>query len=150
LSIEGHPEVFVAGDLALAKDEAGRALPGVAPVAMQQGRFLARAILNDLRGVARGAFSYLDKGQMATIGRGRAICQVGNLHLTGFVAWVAWLVIHIYYLSGFQNRVIVLLQWAWSYFTFSRGARLIVSRHWKTHDQQAQEPARHEHQEDPA
>lgn len=133
LSLPGHSEVFVAGDLAHFKDPAGKALPGMAPVAMQQGRHVARAILSDLKGVPRKPFRYLDKGQMATVGRGRAICEAGRFQLTGFAAWIAWLVIHIYYLSGFRNRLLVLLQWAWSYFTFARGARLIVSPEWRSH-----------------
>jgi NADH dehydrogenase len=142
LSIEGHPEIFVAGDLAHVIGAGGNALPGIAPVALQQGRYIGKTILDDLDGRVRKPFRYLDKGQMATIGRSRAIVEVGGLHLTGFVAWLAWLVIHIYYLSGFQNRLLVLIQWAWSYLTFSRGARLIVSKHWRSypHDPQGKSP----------
>ncbi len=130
LSLPDHPEVFVAGDLAHFQGPSGKALPGLAPVAMQQGRFVGGAILRELAGKPRGAFEYQDKGQMATIGRSRAICEVGKFRLTGFVAWLAWLLIHIYYLSGFQNRLLVLMQWAWSYVTFARGARLIVAKDW--------------------
>jgi len=133
LSIEGHPEIFVAGDLAHVIGAGGNALPGIAPVALQQGRYIGKTILDELDGRARQPFRYLDKGQMATIGRSRAIVEMGGLHLTGFVAWLAWLVIHIYYLSGFQNRLLVLIQWAWSYLTFSRGARLIVSKYWRSY-----------------
>lgn len=138
LSIDGHPEIFVAGDLAHVTGANGNALPGIAPVALQQGRHIGRTIADELDGRARKPFRYVDKGQMATIGRSRAIVEVGGLHLSGFVAWLAWLVIHIYYLSGFQNRLLVLIQWAWSYLTFSRGARLIVSKHWRSYPRDPQ------------
>ncbi len=134
LSLEGHPEIFVAGDLASARDDAGKPLPGLAPVAMQQGRFIAAAILAELRGQPRGAFHYYDKGQMATIGRSRAIVESGKIRFGGWLAWWAWLLIHIYYLSGFRNRALVLFQWAWSYLTFARGARLIVGKQWRLYD----------------
>ncbi len=140
LSIEGHPELFVAGDLAHAEDEQGHAYPGLAPVAMQQGRFVARAILHDLAGQERGRFHYADKGQMATIGRKRAIVQAGKLRFGGVLAWWTWLLIHIYYLAGFRNRVLVLIQWAWSYLTFSRGARLIVGKRWRSYAPAAATP----------
>jgi NADH dehydrogenase len=133
LSVPGHPEVFVLGDLAHTRDAAGKPLPGVAPVAMQQGRYAARAILDELAGKPRKPFAYLDKGQMATIGRSRAIVQVGRMQLAGWFAWLTWLLIHIYYLSGFKNRLFVLIQWAWSYLTFARGARLIVQKHWRSY-----------------
>jgi NADH dehydrogenase len=128
LSLAGHPEVFVAGDLAHVR---GQALPGVAPVAMQAGRFVGHAIESEIAGKARGEFRYYDKGQMATIGRSRAIAEVGRLRFAGFVAWVVWLVIHIYYLVGFKNRIFVVIQWAWAYLTFRRGARLIVGKEWR-------------------
>ncbi len=140
LSVPGHPELFVLGDMALVRDAGGRPLPGVAPVALQQGRHAARTILADLRGEPRKTFAYVDKGQMATIGRSRAVVQSGKLKMTGFLAWLAWLVIHIYYLSGFKNRVFVLVEWAWSYMTFARGARLIVDKHWRSYPDAA--PAR--------
>ncbi len=133
LSIAGHPELFVLGDMALVRDAQGRPLPGVAPVAMQQGRHVGRTILGELRGAPRKPFVYLDKGQMATIGRSRAIVQSGKLKMSGFLAWLAWLVIHIYYLSSFKNRVFVLVEWAWSYMTFARGARLIVDKNWRSY-----------------
>src|SRR5579871_3265913 len=126
LSIAGHPEVFVIGDLASMKDEAGRPLPGVAPVAMQQGKFLGRVIAADLAKRPREKFHYFDKGSLATIGRAAAIAQFGKIHISGFFAWVTWLFVHILFLIGFRNRILVMLQWAWSYFTFSRGARLIT------------------------
>src|SRR5690606_21248706 len=133
LSVPGHPELFVAGDLAHAEDEHGQPYPGLAPVAMQQGRFVAEAILHDLAGRQRGRFHYRDKGQMATIGRRRAIVQTTKLRFGGVLAWWTWLLIHIYYLTGFRNRILVLIQWAWSYLTFSRGARLIVSKRWRSY-----------------
>lgn len=131
LSVPDHPEIFVLGDLAhFEQDE--RTLPGVAPVAMQQGRHVVRAIAASLRGKARPPFRYVDKGQVATIGRSRAIMELGAFKVGGLFAWLTWLVIHIYYLSGFENRLIVLLQWAWSYISFGRGARLIVPRAWRS------------------
>jgi NADH dehydrogenase len=133
LSVKGHPEVFVLGDLAHASDSQGRPLPGTAPVAMQQGRYAAREILREVGGGARTPFAYNDKGQMATIGRRRAIVQLPKLRLTGWFAWLAWLTIHIYYLSGFKNRLFVLIQWAFSYLTFARGARLIVNKAWRSY-----------------
>jgi NADH dehydrogenase len=126
LSIAGHPEVFVIGDLASLKDERGQPLPGVAPVAMQQGKFVGRLIATDLAKRPREKFHYFDKGSLATIGRAAAIAQFGKLHISGFFAWVTWLFVHIMFLIGFRNRILVMLQWAWSYFTFSRGARLIT------------------------
>jgi NADH dehydrogenase len=133
LSVAGHPELFVAGDLAHAKDEQGKPYPGLAPVAMQQGHFVARTILDELAGKKRGRFHYFDKGQMATIGRSRAIVQSGRLRFDGLLAWWAWLLIHIYYLATFRNRLFVLIQWAWSYLTFARGARLIVGKTWRSY-----------------
>lgn len=133
LSLAAHPEIFVAGDQACCLDQAGKPLPGIAPVALQQGRHVGRTIVRELDGQPRAPFRYIDKGQMATIGRSRAIVEAHGFHLTGFLAWIAWLVIHIYYLSGFQNRLLVLVQWAWSYLTFARGARLIVSKEWRSY-----------------
>jgi len=126
LSLPGDSRVFVAGDLAHVEDEEGKPLPALAPVAMQQGRHVARTIERDLLGKTRRPFRYLDKGTMATIGRKRAVAEVGKIKLGGLFAWLAWLVVHIYYLIGFRNRVLVFLQWSWSYLTFRRGARLIV------------------------
>jgi NADH dehydrogenase len=131
LSLPGHPEVFVAGDVAWAEDEQGKPLPGLAPVAMQQGRWIARTLVNELRGKPRGRFHYFDKGQMATIGRRKAVLEKGRMKFGGLLAWLAWLLVHIYYLTGFRNRLIVLIQWSWSYLTFARGARLIVSKNWR-------------------
>jgi NADH dehydrogenase len=126
LSVKGYPNIFVAGDLALFTHQTGSGLPGTAPVAMQQGRYVGDTILRDQKGEARRPFHFVDKGQMATIGRSRAITEIGRLKFSGFSAWLVWLAVHIYYLTGFRNRLFVVLQWAWSYLTFGRGARLIV------------------------
>jgi NADH dehydrogenase len=126
LSLPGHPEVFVIGDLAGLRDEAGRMLPGIAPVAMQQGRVVAKNIARDLQHQARVHFRYRDQGNLATIGRAAAVAEFGKIHISGFPAWLAWLFIHIFFLIGFRNRLIVLIQWAWSYLTYERGARLIT------------------------
>ena len=131
LSIDGHPNAFVAGDQASFTHQTGQPLPGTAPVAMQQGRFVARTILRDLAGKPREAFRFFDRGQMATIGRSRAIVEIGKLRFSGWFAWLTWLVVHIYFLVGFKNRLFVVLNWAWSYVTFRRGARLIVEREWR-------------------
>lgn len=126
LSLPEHPEVFVIGDLATLKDEQGKQLPGVAPVAMQEGKAAAHNIAADLHGEPRKNFHYFNKGNLATIGRAAAVAEFGKIHISGFLAWVAWLTIHIFFLIGFRNRMIVLMQWAWSYFTYERGARLIT------------------------
>ena len=126
LSLPQHPEVFVLGDLASLKDEGGNPLPGVAPVAMQQGRAAARNIASDLLNAPRKDFHYVDKGSLATIGRAAAVAQFRKLHVSGYFAWLAWLFVHIFFLIGFRNRLIVLIQWAWSYLTYERGARLIT------------------------
>jgi NADH:ubiquinone reductase (H+-translocating) len=126
LSIAGHREVFVIGDLASLKHADGTLLPGVAPVAMQQGRYVARQIAADLAGNPRQNFHYVDKGSLATIGRAAAVAQFGKLHISGFVAWLSWLFIHVFFLIGFRNRLLVMFQWAWSYLTYARWARLIT------------------------
>lgn len=126
LSVPGHPEILVIGDLAALNDEYGKMLPGVAPVAIQEGAAAARNIERDLHGKPRENFHYFDKGNLATIGRAAAVAQFGKLHISGFVAWLSWLFVHIFFLIGFRNRIIVLIQWAWSYFTYERGARLIT------------------------
>ena len=132
LSLPKYKNVFVAGDQACFYGKNGRPLPSIAPVAMQQGKHIARNILNELDSKPRKNFAYLDKGQMATIGRKRAIVEVKGIRFGGFVAWIAWLFIHIFYLSGFKNRLIVLIQWGYSYFSFARGARLIIDRDWRS------------------
>ncbi|MBT0651615.1 NAD(P)/FAD-dependent oxidoreductase [Geomobilimonas luticola] len=131
LNIRGYPEVFVVGDQAHCLDEEGNPYPGLAPVALQQGRSAARNILRDLAGRPRREFSYLDKGMMAAIGRSKAVGQFRKMRFTGFIAWLAWLLVHIYYLTGFANRLMVVLQWGWSYLTFKRGARLITQPDWR-------------------
>ena len=130
LSLPGHPEVFVIGDLAAAKDETGKMLPGVAPVAIQQGKFVAKLIQQEVEAKPgtspRPAFHYWDKGSLATIGRAAAVAQFGKIHISGFIAWLSWLFVHILFLIGFRNRLLVFIQWAWSYVTYERGARLIT------------------------
>ncbi|MFZ0278638.1 MAG: hypothetical protein WAL60_17145, partial [Candidatus Sulfotelmatobacter sp.] len=141
LSLPDHPEVFVIGDLAALKDASGKLLPGVAPVAIQEGRYVAKLIRRHLEAGApyfsrsvreggdsdvRPTFHYVDKGSLATIGRSAAIAQFGRIHISGFMAWLAWLFVHILFLIGFQNRILVFIQWAWSYFTYERSARLIT------------------------
>jgi NADH:ubiquinone reductase (H+-translocating) len=126
LSIPGHKEVFVIGDLAALQDANGKMLPGVAPVAIQQGEWVAKTIARDLENQPRRDFHYLDKGSLATIGRAAAVAQFGKFEISGYFAWLAWLFIHILFLIGFRNRLLVMIQWAWSYLTYERGARLIT------------------------
>jgi NADH:ubiquinone reductase (H+-translocating) len=126
LSVPGRPNVFVIGDAAHVEHN-GKPLPGVAPVAMQQGKFVAQAIRASLRGrPASAEFRYLEKGNLATVGRGFAVVEYRGLKLSGVLAWYAWVAIHIWYLIGFRNRFVVMFQWAWAYFTYQRGARLIT------------------------
>lgn len=125
-TVPGHPEIFVLGDAAAFNHQEGGTLPGIAPVAIQMGRYAARCITNDLAHRPRRPFHYWDKGQLAVIGRGQAVADIWKLHFGGFLAWLIWVFVHIMYLIGFRNRVLVLLQWAWSYVTFGRGARLIT------------------------
>jgi NADH dehydrogenase len=126
LSIPGHPNVFVVGDLAALPDENGKMLPGVASVAIQEGNAVAETIARDIGNQPRRNFRYHDKGSLATIGRAAAVAQFGKFELSGYFAWLAWLFIHILFLIGFRNRLIVMIQWAWSYLTYERGARLIT------------------------
>jgi len=126
LTVPDHSDVFVIGDLASLKDEQGNLLPGVAPAAMQQGRYVAKIIAADLKKSPRKNFHYFDKGSLATIGRAAAVAQIRKIHISGYFAWLAWLFIHIMFLIGFRNRLIVLIQWAWSYLTYERGVRLIT------------------------
>ncbi|AKU92196.1 NAD(P)/FAD-dependent oxidoreductase [Vulgatibacter incomptus] len=127
-SIPGHPEAFVIGDMASFRGPEGKPLPGVAPVAMQQARSVAANIGRTLGGEARKPFSYRDKGVMATVGRSRAVLEMGRLRVDGFLAWLAWVFVHVFYLIGFRNRAFVLAEWAFSYFTYRKGARLITGR----------------------
>ena len=125
-SVPGHPEIFVAGDLAAHTHEGGRPLPGVAPVAMQQGDYIAGLIRARLAGRSLPRFRYRDVGSMATIGRHAAVADIFGLRFSGFLAWLVWLFVHLMSLVEFQNRLLVLLQWAWNYFSFNRSARLIT------------------------
>ncbi len=131
LTIQGYPSVAVVGDMASLELEPGKFLPGLAPAALQAGRHAARNILRTMTGKAREDFVYKDKGQMATIGKHRAIAQAGRIKMTGFIAWLAWLFVHVFYLVSFRNRLSVMAQWAWSYTFSKRGARLITQREWK-------------------
>ncbi len=131
LSLPGHPEVFAIGDIATLVDRNGKAVPGVSPAAMQMARHAAAIIAAECRGRGksthpRPAFAYWDKGTMATIGRSKAVAMVGRIRFSGFFAWLAWLGVHLLFLVGFRNRLSVLLNWTYSYFTYKRGARLIV------------------------
>ncbi len=129
LSVPGLDKVFVLGDAALVNGPDGKPLPGVAPVAKQQGRYAGKRIAAEIAGRPLPApFRYVDKGNLATIGRTAAIADVRGLHLSGLLAWMMWVVVHVYYLIGFQNRLLVLMQWAWNYFTFQKGARLITPK----------------------
>jgi NADH:ubiquinone reductase (H+-translocating) len=132
LSLPGRPEVFAIGDLAVVFDERNRPVPCVSPAAMQMARHVARIIQDDARGQssqkARPAFKYWDKGTMATIGRSSAVAQIGKLQFSGWLAWASWLVVHLLFLVGFRNKVAVLLQWTYSYFTYKRGSRIITTR----------------------
>jgi NADH dehydrogenase len=126
LSVPGHPEVFVIGDLALYTHQGGKPLPGVSPVAMQQGRYAARAVLARMRGQVLPPFRYFDKGTLAVIGRGSAVADIGGLRLRGLLGWLTWCFVHIFYLIGFRNRFVVMFEWAWAYASYQRGARLIT------------------------
>jgi NADH dehydrogenase len=127
LTLPSHPELFVAGDLALFTHQTGKPLPGVAPVAMQQGRHVARTILSRLESRPTRPFRYVDKGSLATIGRASAVADVAGLTFGGYLAWLTWLFVHLLYIVQFGNRVLVLVQWAWSYLTWARSARLITA-----------------------
>ncbi len=126
LTVPQHPEVFVVGDLASAKRENSQPVPGVAPAAIQMGKFAARQIKRTLAGKPRQEFHYRDKGSLATIGRSRAVADLGKLHFSGYFAWLAWLFVHLLFLIGFRNRFFVMIEWAWAYLTYNHGARLIT------------------------
>ncbi len=127
LSLPGYPDVFVVGDMAHV-EQGDQPLPGLAPVAIQEGKHVAAQIVRRIKGEETRPFHYVDRGVMATIGRAAAVADIRGLHLSGFVAWLLWLFIHLMYLVGFRSRIFVFLQWAWSYLTFGRSARLIVDR----------------------
>lgn len=131
LSLEDFPNVFVIGDQAAVPTADGSVLPGIAPVAIQQGNFLKKVLHADRKSKSRPSFKYLDKGMMATIGRSKAVAISGPFQFSGFLAWIIWAFIHILYLMKLRNRFFVFLQWAWSYFTFGRGARLITHKTWR-------------------
>lgn len=126
LSVHGHPEIFVVGDLAALHDRRGEPLPGVCPVAIQEGQAAAANVERLLGGQPTAPFRYRDKGSLATIGRNSGIAEIRGIELSGFVAWLAWLLIHIFFLIGFRNRLLVMVQWGWTYLTHGRGARLIT------------------------
>jgi NADH dehydrogenase len=129
LTLPGHPEVLAIGDMVAVKATDGTVapLPGLAPVAIQQGRYAARLIRNRLRGRSSRPFHYVDKGNLATIGRSKAVADIKGLRIAGLPAWVIWLGVHLFYLIGFQNRLLVFLRWTISFLTHGRGSRLIVS-----------------------
>jgi NADH:ubiquinone reductase (H+-translocating) len=128
-AVPGHPELFVVGDMASFTPEgASEPLPGISPVAMQEARAAARNILDDIAGVPRRPFNYFDKGFMATIGRARAVAQLGRLRLSGLLAWLAWVFVHLWYLIGFRNRLSVMTNWIWAYVVSRHGARVITGR----------------------
>ena len=134
LSIPNHPETFAIGDqaaFAISKDKEKIFLPALAPVAIQQGRFVAQLIKNEIKKKKRSAFRYFDNGIMVTIGRSKAVVSSGPFQLTGLIAWLIWVFVHIVYLIRFKNKFFVLLQWIWAYFTFGKGARLIIHKTWK-------------------
>lgn len=139
LSVPGHDTIFVAGDQAIVTNSDGTAVPGVAPAAMQMGKHAAAMILASLRGSKRTPFHYTDRGQMATIGRAKAIAATGPLKLSGFLAWLAWVFIHILFLITFRNRVVVMMKWAWMWLLFDRSSRLV----WTTEPSASATPAEH-------
>jgi NADH dehydrogenase len=126
LSLPGLPHIFVIGDTAFRLDGKGRPLPGVAPVAKQQGAYVAHAIAARTAGRSVPPFRYRDYGMLATIGRRRAVAEIGGFKISGFAAWLLWCFAHIYFLIGYRNRLIVMMNWAWNFVTFQRGARLIT------------------------
>jgi NADH dehydrogenase len=128
LSVPGHPEIFVVGDMALMHTH-GKPVPGVAPAAMQSGRTAARNIVHSVNHEGRERFRYVNKGDLATIGRFKAVGVLAGRHLSGWFAWWTWLLVHIMYLAGFRNRLVVLLEWGYSLFTYQRGSRLITADH---------------------
>jgi NADH dehydrogenase len=126
LSLPGHPEVFCIGDLASVTDAGGHPVPGVAPAAIQMGEATADNIARSIARRARQPFRYRNKGNLATIGRAAAVADFGRMHIGGVIAWFMWLFVHIFFLIGFRNRLIVMVEWAWAYFTHRRPTRLIT------------------------
>jgi NADH dehydrogenase len=127
LTLRNHPEVFAIGDMVRVVKSDGTVLPlpGLAPVAMQEGRYVAQVIRNRLKGRATAPFKYVDKGNLATIGRSKAVADVKGIRISGFAAWVTWLLVHLFYLIGFQNRLLVVTRWTFSFVTRGRNARVI-------------------------
>lgn len=123
--VDGYPNIFVIGDMSNYKGNDGKPLPGVGPVAMQQGRYVARFIIDKLKGKSNKPFHYINKGNMATIGRKDGIAEYKSFKMTGFIGWMAWLFVHLYYMVGFKNKISILITWIWSYLTFGAGARVI-------------------------
>jgi NADH dehydrogenase len=142
LTLPGHPEVFAIGDMVRVRDRGGEpvVLPGLAPVAMQQGRYAASVVRARLRGRDYGAFRYRDKGNLATIGRAAAVADIKGVRLSGFAAWATWLLVHLWYLIGFQNRLLVLIRWSFSFATHGRGARLITAASTTSERSTAEQP----------
>ena len=140
LSLAAAPDVFVIGDQASVAAKDGKPLPGLAPVAIQEGRAVAANILRELQGKPREPFTYYDKGQMATIGKKRAVVEAGSLRFGGLAAWLGWLFIHVLYLIGFRNRLAVVSSWAWSYLFSKRNARLIIGKGWRSYPPPAEGP----------
>ena len=134
LSLPGHKNIFVIGDMASIKRENGEPVPGVSPAAMQMGRATAKNVLADLKGKARTDFRYVDKGSMATIGRSKAIAHLFGMKFKGFIAWTMWLWLHVFFLIGFRNRIVVMVEWFWAYLTRERSARLITGDAEDLHD----------------
>lgn len=126
LSLKKYPDIFVIGDLANFSHQGGRPLPGVAPVAMKQGKYVAKLITKRARGKSIEPFKYSDRASLAVIGQNKAVVNLGFAKLSGFLAWIIWVFAHIYYLIEFDNKLIVMIQWAWNYITLGRGARLIT------------------------
>lgn len=135
LSIPDHPHVFVAGDQACAKDKKGNPLPCLSPVAIQQGEHIAENILGDLSGTPRKRFNYFNKGQMATIGRSKAIADLGLFRMEGSLAWLTWLFVHIYFIVGFNNRLSIFSKWVFAYISNKKGARILLNNSWRLFDQ---------------
>lgn len=148
LALPNHPEIFVIGDMASVIDEAGQSLPGLAPVAMQEGVHVARVIQDRLKGISTPPFHYKDRGTMATIGRSAAVAQIGKWKVSGMIAWMMWLLIHVTQIVQFESRILVMMQWMWSYFTFNKSALLIthekeplLQRHQRSRKPTAEAPA---------
>jgi NADH dehydrogenase len=137
LSVPGYPEVFVTGDLAASRMKDGSLVPGVAPAAIQMGKFAARQVRRSVSNQPRQEFHYRDKGTLATIGRSKAVANLGKLHFSGYFAWLAWLFVHLFFLIGFRNRFMVMAEWAWDYITYNHSARLITDLAEETEDKTA-------------